>query len=101
MLLLHESPALITSSKFANTVKPVLSGHPRDPRYCPLNRGVRLINTGWFYRKYGRKKLEFAETDVCLINAGCPLNTGFTVFAFYMMCLNMLVKFFVKDENFK
>ena len=22
-----------------NTVKPVLSGHPRDPTKCPLNRG--------------------------------------------------------------
>ena len=27
----------------ANTVKPVLSGHKRDPCYCPLNGGVRLV----------------------------------------------------------
>ena len=38
----------------ANTVKPVLSGHPRDPRYCPLNRGVRLVQVH-FTENRGRK----------------------------------------------
>ena len=25
------------------TVNPVFNGHPMDPKKCPLNRGVRLI----------------------------------------------------------
>ena len=36
------------------TVKPVLSGHPRDPRYCPLNRGVHLVQVHFTENK-GRK----------------------------------------------
>ena len=36
------------------TVKPVLSGCPRDPRYCLLNRGVRFAQVHLTENK-GRK----------------------------------------------
>ena len=34
---------IMKNTKPMNTVKPVLSGHLQDPRYCPLNRGIRLV----------------------------------------------------------
>ena len=37
-----------------STVKPVLSGHPWDPRFCSLNRGVRLVQVHFTENK-GRK----------------------------------------------
>ena len=40
--------------RYVNTVKPVLSGHPWDLRYCPLNRGVRLVQVHFTENK-GRK----------------------------------------------
>ena len=36
------------------TVKPVLNRHPRDPRYCPLNRGVHLVQVHFIENK-GKK----------------------------------------------
>ena len=36
------------------TVKPVLSGHPWDPHYCLLNRGVCLVQVHFTENK-GRK----------------------------------------------
>ena len=67
--------------KFANTVKPVLSGHSRDPRYCPRNRGVRLVQVHFTGNK--RRKLFLTEASVHLIQGVLlirgPLNTGFTV----------------------
>ena len=45
---------LLLVSTNAVTVKPVLSGHPRDPRYCPLNRGFRLVQVRFTENK-GRK----------------------------------------------
>ena len=40
--------------KHTHTVKPVLSGHQWDPRYCLLNRGVRLLQVRFTENK-GRK----------------------------------------------
>ena len=78
----HASPNLrslvpILRYFFIYTVKPVLSGHPRDPRYSPLNTGVRLIQVRFTENK-GRKIGLYRGW--CPLNAGCPLNTGFTVF---------------------
>ena len=36
------------------TVKPALSGHPRDPHYSPLSRGARLVQVHFTENK-GRK----------------------------------------------
>ena len=61
-------------------MKPVLSGQPRDPRYCP-HRGVRLVQVHLTENK-GRK-IGFTEAgvrlmqDVHLIQG--PLNAGLTV----------------------
>ena len=66
-------------------MKFVLSGHPRDPRYCPLNKGVRLVQVR-FTEKKGRK-LVFTEAGVRLIQGvpliWGPLNTGFTEYKCY------------------
>ena len=35
-------------------LKTLYGGHPRDPRYCPLNRGVRLVQVRFTENK-GRK----------------------------------------------
>ena len=63
-------------------MKPVLSGHPRDPRYCPLNRGVRLVQVR-FTENEREEKLVFTEAGVRLMQGvhliWGPLNTGFTV----------------------
>ena len=48
----------------------------RCPR--PLNRGVRLIEVSFKVNK-GNK---FGDFGYCLLNRGCPLNTGFTVILF-------------------
>ena len=45
----------------------------RCPR--PLTRGVRLIKVSFKVNK-GNK---FWDFGYCLLNRGCPLNTGFTV----------------------
>ena len=54
-----------------DTVKPVLSGHPRDPRYCPLNGGVRLVQVDFTENKGGKNGLKLSWGP---LNAGCPLN---------------------------
>ena len=59
--------------QIGNTVKPVLSGHPRDPCYCPLYRGVRLIQVRFTENK-GRKIGLYRGW--CPLNAGCLLNMG-------------------------
>ena len=43
------------------TVKPVLSGHPRDPCYCPLNRGVCLVQV--HFTEIKEEKLVFTEAQ--------------------------------------
>ena len=57
------------------TVKPVLRGHPQDPPYWPLNRGVCLVQVHFAESK--EETLVFTEAGVCLIRG--LLNTGFTV----------------------
>ena len=42
---------LTMSDWFVSTVKPLLSGHPRDPYKCPLNRGCTL-NRGLLNRDF-------------------------------------------------
>ena len=58
-------------------MKPVLRGHPRDPRYCPLNRGVHLVQV-YFLQKIREEKY-WSLLRLVKLDAGCPLNTGFTV----------------------
>ena len=62
-------------------MKSVLSGHPRDPRYCPLNRCVHLVQVHFTENK--EEKVVFTEDGVRLIQGvrliRGPLNTGFTV----------------------
>ena len=65
-------------------MKPVLSGHPRGPRYCPLNRGVRLAQV--HFKESVEENLVCTEAGVCLMQGvrliTGPLNTGFTVLKF-------------------
>ena len=60
------------------TVKPVLSGHPRDPLSCPINRGVRLVQVHFTENK--EEKWVFTEAGVHLMQGVCliwgPLNMG-------------------------
>ena len=65
------------------TVKPVLRGHPGDPRYFSLNRGVRLVQVH-FTESKGR--------NIGLYWGWCPLNTGFTVRLIQVFCILFLVE---------
>ena len=62
-------------------MKPVLSGHRRDPRYCPLSRGVRLVQV--ILQKVREETLVFTEAGVHLMQGvrliRGPLNTDFTI----------------------
>ena len=67
---------------FSFTVKPDLSGHSRDPRYCPLDGDVCFIQVHFTESK--GEKLVFTEAGVHLMQIlrliWGPLNTGLTVF---------------------
>ena len=56
MYILYRSSELhkICNRVLISTVKLVLSGHPRDPISCLLNRGVRLVQVHFTENK-GRK----------------------------------------------
>ena len=81
-MLLFGIKLTLVSNRYINTVKPVLSGHPRDPRYCPLNRGVPLVQVHFTENK-GIKIIVFTEAGVRLMQGvhliRGLLNTGFTV----------------------
>ena len=61
-------------------MKPVLSGHPFDPRYCSLHRDVRLVQV--HFKENKGKKLVFTGAGVRLMQGvrliWGPLNIGFT-----------------------
>ena len=62
------------------TVKLVLGRHPRDSRYCPLNRSARLVEVRFTENK-GRKVGLY--WDWCPLNAEGPLNTGSAKYRFH------------------
>ena len=59
----------ISQYNFMNTVKPVLSGHSRDPHYCPLNRDAHLVQVHFQYMyKIREEKLVCTEAGVRLMH---------------------------------
>ena len=96
---INEINSLFQIALYTATVKPVLSGHPRDPRYCPLNRGVHLI------QDWREKKIRLTEAGVRLIQGvrliWGPLNTDFTVFWFppYNNSGQKIIQFYRKWKN--
>ena len=75
-------------------MKAVLSGHPRDLRCCPLNRDVRLVQVHFTENK--RKKMGLYG-GWCPLNAGCPLNTGFTVYFILLLKYSYAMNYYTKE----